>query len=102
MEAVLNQYIALHVGCIVVNIYREIYETKLGTIGQFMRALEVIALSFNIMTIISSLDVFVTTTVLRTGVTNQRALGLPARDCLVEMGDWGGNTREFIYIETTI
>lgn len=49
MRQWLIKFTLVHALCVIVNIYREIYETKLGLIGRVMRGVEVIGLgSYNL------------------------------------------------------
>ena len=50
--------VACHIICGCLNIYREIYETKLGTIGQIMRAMEIFCIVANMSLIIMAVKMF--------------------------------------------
>lgn len=49
MREWLQMFIVVHAMCVVANVYREIFETKLGVVGRIMRMVEVVALgSYNL------------------------------------------------------
>lgn len=50
--------IACHIICGVLNVYREIFETKLGTIGQIMRAMEILCIASSMILIISAVRIY--------------------------------------------
>lgn len=54
MENLLEVAIATHLICGILNVYREIFETKLGSIGQLMRFLEIVCMGFSLAVLIMS------------------------------------------------
>jgi hypothetical protein len=56
MHQWLVQFISIHAMCTVVNVFREIFETKLGRIGKLMRGFEVLSLGMYVLGMIMSLN----------------------------------------------
>jgi hypothetical protein len=44
MQQWITFIVCIHIMCFIINIFREIYETQLGSIGRIMRAIEVMGL----------------------------------------------------------
>ena len=105
MREWLIMFILVHTSCTGVNIFREIYETKLGKIGQIMRGFEVISLGMYALGIIMSLNnisVFFYWERMRDKYGDYKG---DMRQCFVDeekLEDWSGTVIQFSMIEVGI
>ena len=53
-ESLMENIIITHGVCLIVNLFREVFETKLGTLGQLMRLAEVASLAFYFSVIVEA------------------------------------------------
>lgn len=92
--------IVCHVICGILNIYREIFETKLGTIGQVMRATELLCIAASLSLIIMATSIFFDFIVI---VDNPQPDKL--RKCLSDREireKWTGTSIEWLIMEITV
>ena len=98
-------FVVVHFTCFVVNIFREIFETKLGLVGKMMRLVEVISLGAYNIGIIMSLNyisVFFYWERMHNKYSEYRS---DMRQCFVDpekMEDWSGTVTLFSMIEVVI
>lgn len=92
--------IVCHSICGILNIYREIFETKLGTLGQIMRATEMLCICASLIMIIKSLKIFFDFSLI---------LNVPEpsllRSCLSDRQSrerWTGTAIEWMILELTV
>ena len=92
--------IICHVICGILNIYREIFETKLGTIGQIMRATELLCITASLTLIIMAMAIFFDFILI---IDNPDPQSL--RKCLSDREireQWTGTAIEWLIIEITV
>jgi hypothetical protein len=82
---------AIHVACGFLNIYREIFETKLGSLGQSMRALELLCILGSFTLIIISLKLYFDYNTVILDNPGRKYLRKCLRDIEV-MDEWSGSS----------
>lgn len=100
MTDLLQIAITGHVFCGVLNVYREVFETRLGSVGQLMRALEMVCIFFSLTVLIMSFQICFDYLAV---VENAQRQDL--RRCLANqkvMHEWSGTAIEWFVLELIV
>ena len=89
-----------HVICGFLNIYREVFEAKLGALGQFMRAMEIICVFFSLTMLIMSFEICFGYFSITENPGRQHLRNCFSNDKI--MKKWTGSAIQWIIMELTV